>query len=400
MNYVHLILKIIFFKIKIKFRLPLEIKIIIFDKISLNQLHNVIGEYKYFILPGRFENIDEIYLNFEIIKKILFKRKKGLNLAYNLSIIEILSPRLIITMIDNSYLFHAINKEIKNKIPTLAIQLSNRPELIRNNLFFEKKITNKNLNSIFSYNILSAISKYDIKMLKKNKIPIKKSYVNGSLTLANAIKFLKEKKISYSNNKYDICLISDSFTLWMDKAFGVEGWQNGMSDYLKNLIYIIKKNKLKFIFCIKRKGKTLDNEMNFYKKYLTKKELDFLISNSTKRQNYESISPTYEAMLQSKLTISVWSTLLRENLQLKRKSLCVDVDPNNIYFFPLKGICQIKQPTKKELEDRILYILSISNKRYFELIGKKLNYYVYPNYKFTIKKISKLIKNIINKKFY
>lgn len=395
MNYVRLILKIIFFKIKIKFRLPTKIKIIIFDKISLDQLHSVIGKYKYFVLPGRFENIDEIYLNFEIIKKILFKRKKGLNLAYNLSIIETLSPRLIITMIDNSYLFHAINKEIKNKIPSLAIQLSNRPELIRNNLFFKKKIINKNLNSTFNYNILSSISKYDIKMITKNKIPIKKSYVNGSLTLANAIKFLKEKKINFSNNKYDICLISDSFTLWMDKSFGVEGWQEGMSNYLKNLIYIIKKNNLKFIFCIKREGKNLINELNFYKKYLTTEELQFLLSHSIKRKTREEVSPTYQVMLQSNLTISVWSTLLRENLQLKKKSLCVNVDPNNVYTFPIKGICSITNPSKAELEKRILFILSLSNKKYFELMGKNLKFYVYFNYKYTITNIKNLIIKLI-----
>lgn len=232
-------------------------------------------------------------------------------------------------------------------------------------------------------------------MITKNKIPIKKSYVNGSLTLANAIKFLKEKKINFSNNKYDICLISDSFTLWMDKSFGVEGWQEGMSNYLKNLIYIIKKNNLKFIFCIKREGKNLINELNFYKKYLTTEELQFLLSHSIKRKTREEVSPTYQVMLQSNLTISVWSTLLRENLQLKKKSLCVNVDPNNVYTFPIKGICSITNPSKAELEKRILFILSLSNKKYFELMGKNLKFYVYFNYKYTITNIKNLIIKLI-----
>ena len=115
MNLIRLILKIIFLKIKIKFILPKHTDIVVFDYLSINQLHSVIDGYKYFVLPGRFENITEIYLNYQLLKKIISNRKKGFSLSYNLSIIEILKPNLFITNIDNSRMFHKISKEIKKK---------------------------------------------------------------------------------------------------------------------------------------------------------------------------------------------------------------------------------------------------------------------------------------------
>ena len=138
-----LILKIISFQISIKFRTPKNIKIIVFDAMSLAQIHSVIGKQKYFVLSVGIKNITEIYINLNIIKKILKYLKKGLSIAYNLSLIETIQPKLIITAIDNSKLFHNITRNIHDKIPTLAIQLSSRPEIKKNNLFFKKK-NNKN----------------------------------------------------------------------------------------------------------------------------------------------------------------------------------------------------------------------------------------------------------------
>lgn len=388
-----LILKIISFQISIKFRTPKNIKIIVFDVLSLSQIYSVIGKQKYFILFGRLEDITEIYINLNIIKKIFKNSTRGLSVAYNLSLIETIKPKLIVTVIDNSKLFHNITRIIHEKIPTLAIQLSNRPEIKTNNIFFKKKITKTNMNKKIFLDTFFAISQYDIDFYKKNNISIKKGYVVGSLALANAVKNIKKTKVPLKKDKFDICIISDGFTTNQDKDFGVPGWEISTANYLKNLIKIIKKNNLKFIFCIKRKYKKYsDKEMNFYKKYLEKDEVNFLLSQSSKRKEQEIVSPTYAHMLESNLVISVWSTLLRENMQLGRKSLCVDTDPNGVYTFPLNAICRISEPNFKNLEKRVLYLLSITNKKYLFLIKKKMDYVIFPFYGNTIKIISNYIK--------
>ena len=388
-----LILKIISFQISIKFRTPKNIKIIVFDVLSLSQIYSVIGKQKYFILFGRLEDITEIYINLNIIKKIFKNSTRGLSVAYNLSLIETIKPKLIVTVIDNSKLFHNITRIIHEKIPTLAIQLSTRPEIKTNNIFFKKKITKTNMNKKIFLDTFFAISQYDIDFYKKNNISIKKGYVVGSLALANAVKNIKKTKVPLKKDKFDICIISDGFTTNQDKDFGVPGWEISTANYLKNLIKIIKKNNLKFIFCIKRKYKKYsDKEMNFYKKYLEKDEVNFLLSQSSKRKEQEIVSPTYAHMLESNLVISVWSTLLRENMQLGRKSLCVDTDPNGVYTFPLNAICRISEPNFKNLEKRVLYLLSITNKKYLFLIKKKMDYVIFPFYGNTIKIISNYIK--------
>ena len=388
-----LILKIISFQISIKFRTPKNIKIIVFDAMSLAQIHSVIGKQKYFVLSVGIKNITEIYINLNIIKKILKYLKKGLSIAYNLSLIETIQPKLIITAIDNSKLFHNITRNIHDKIPTLAIQLSSRPEIKKNNLFFKKKITKININKKIFLDTFFSISQYEIDFYKKNNIYIKNGLVAGSLTLANAAINIKKTKILLKKNKFDICIISDGFTTKHDKLYGVPGWELSTANYLKNLIKIIKKNNLKFIFCLKRKSKKyIEKEMDFYKKYLEKDEIKFLLLQSTNRKEKETISPTYSHMFQSKLVISVWSTLLRENMQLGRKSLCVETDPNGVYTFPLKGICRISKPNFKNLEKRVLYLLSITNKEYLFLIKKKLDHVIFPFYGNTIKIISNYIK--------
>jgi len=388
-----LILKIISFQISIKFRTPKNIKIIVFDAMSLAQIHSVIGKQKYFVLSAGIKNITEIYINLNIIKKILKYLKKGFSIAYNLSLIETIQPKLIVTAIDNSKLFHNITRNIHDKIPTLAIQLSSRPEIKKNNLFFKKKITKININKKIFLDTFFSISQYEIDFYKKNNIYIKKGLVAGSLTLANAVMNIKKTKILLKKNKFDICIISDGFTTKHDKSYGVPGWELSTANYLKNLIKIIKKNNLKFIFCLKRKSKKyIEKEMNFYKKYLEKDEIKFLLLQSASRKEKETISPTYSHMLESNLVISVWSTLLRENMQLGRKSLCVETDPNGVYTFPLKGICRISEPNFKNLEKRVLYLLSITNKEYFFLIKKKLDHVIFPFYGNTIKIISNYIK--------
>ena len=52
------------------------------------------------------------------------------------------------------------------------------------------------------------------------------------------------------------------------------------------------------------------------------------------------------------LLIGTISTLLRENIALGGKSLACNQTPNNIYDFPIEGICNIKNFKPEELEQR------------------------------------------------
>ena len=81
-------------------------------------------------------------------------------------------------------------------------------------------------------------------------------------------------------------------------------------------------------------------------------------------------------MSQSKVVVSTMSTMLRDNLFLKGKILACNFTPTNIFNFPIKGICSIKNCSFKDFEKRLLYILSISKREYFSKLGKNYSYVV------------------------
>ena len=49
-------------------------------------------------------------------------------------------------------------------------------------------------------------------------------------------------------------------------------------------------------------------------------------------------------MLKSDLSVSAFSTLLRENLSLGRKTLSINfINSDDVFEFPINGICKIKK---------------------------------------------------------
>ena len=68
--------------------------------------------------------------------------------------------------------------------------------------------------------------------------------------------------------------------------------------------------------------------------------------------------------------------MLREALSLKKKIMVCNFTPTKIYDFPLKNFLFLKNPSYKKFEKKLNWILSIREKKYFELLGKKKNYII------------------------
>jgi hypothetical protein len=112
-----------------------------------------------------------------------------------------------------------------------------------------------------------------------------------------------------------------------------------------------------------------NREINFYKRYLTKVEYNFL-SKSFFYRKEKKIFATYELMKSSEVVIGSISTMLRENLILGGKTLVCNLTPTKIFDFPLKGLCFIKDCNFKDFEKRLLKIVNLSKKEYFSQINK------------------------------
>ena len=108
---------------------------------------------------------------------------------------------------------------------------------------------------------------------------------------------------------------------------------------------------------------------------------------------------TYDIMIKSKIVIGTMSTMLRENLSLGGKTLACNYTKTDIFDFPIKGLCFLKNDNYNYFERRLTKLLKVSKKKYFDQINKNPSYVSYPGIinksktiKFVREKINFLIK--------
>ncbi len=194
-NFFLLIFKILSFKVKLKFKLPNKIDIIVFDREDLLSIEPILKVFKNkLLLDGRYSSTKKIFFNFSLLKEIRKNYRGNLSMAYYSSLISLIKPKLVLTFVDNSWLFNKLTKKFYNKLNFLAIQNAVRYEIKINNNLHKKKIVKTNLNKNFFYDNFLTFGKYEIDHYKKNNIFINKAQDIGSIRLANVIDDFKASK--------------------------------------------------------------------------------------------------------------------------------------------------------------------------------------------------------------
>ena len=364
--------------IKFSISNPPKKKIIIFDDETSNDLRHVLNEDQYYLLKIRFDNIDTLHINFSIIFNTLINYSGNLWTSYIVTLINLVSPNIVITCSDNNYKFSEISKILKDKVKFYAVQNGARYDLNRHNHNYKIGKDKENKNNIFHLENFFCFGEYEVTQYKENNIFVKNFYPVGSIRLSN---FLTEnnfeKKDDFSlSHKYDVLLISDGLNLDFDDRFNIHGGADATACYINFLIKYVKKNKKKFLCSFKRVNSSKGNllkELKFYEHYLSREDYNFLIKNSN-LDLPKSRDLTYKLMLQSKLVISCYSTILRENLSLGRKSLSINFMKNDLFKFPLDGICSLGNCEYTILESRINEILELSDEEFIKRNNYRSNY--------------------------
>ena len=144
-NFFLLIFKILSFKVKLKFKLPNKIDIIVFDREDLLSIEPILKVFKNkLLLDGRYSSTKKIFFNFSLLKEIRKNYRGNLSMAYYSSLISLIKPKLVLTFVDNSWLFNKLTKKFYNKLNFLAIQNAVRYEIkINNNLQKKKNCKNQ-----------------------------------------------------------------------------------------------------------------------------------------------------------------------------------------------------------------------------------------------------------------
>jgi surface carbohydrate biosynthesis protein len=380
-----------FIRIKFNFNNPKKSKIILFDDEIHGIMKNVLDDYKYFLLKSRVENITEIYLTKKIFKLFIKNFDGNIMTAYLLSVIEVVNPKIIITHIDNSLKFSDLAKKFHKKVHFLAIQNAYRAEIAEHKFRYKNKIVSVDYTKRYYLPNLLCFGKFEVDLYKKYKIKVKNFFIVGSLRLANFYYYLKNIKINFKKNKYDICLVAESYT-GRNELFGKKNFEEKAVLLIKFVIKFCKIHNKKLVFPLKYSNK--NSELTYFRKYLTSEEYSFLIKKSLKRKNDFS---TYLTMSQSKVSVGIISTILSEMLAVGQKILSCNLTPTRLWDFPVNGICFIKNCNYKLFEKRLLKIYKMPKKNYFQKIKKNKNYLVdfKKNYS-TIKKIKDKINYFLS----
>ena len=364
------------FKVKFVFKNPQEHELVIFDDESSFDLKNSISCYNFFLLQTRIENINKVYLSFQIIKYFFKYYNGNIMTAYLSSLLEIVRPKVVLTFIDNSLKFFDIAKIFDKKINFVVIQNGARYDLKRYKHLYKVKKINSDLTKNYYIPNFLCFGQFEIDDYKENEIKVKNFSKVGSLRLANFFHHIEKNKISLKKSLYDICLISDPMHAGKNEEYGIPSLEEGFAKTMKYTIKFCMKHIMKMIFSWKIKNKkttpkAFNEELVFYKKYLNDIEFNYVVSNSIEKDKFSS----YKAMFQSNIVVATYSTMLRENLGIGGKILSCNCTYSDIFDFPVEGICSIKNCNFQEFEKRLLDIHSISKENYFSRLSKD-KYYV------------------------
>lgn len=352
-------------KISYSFSLPKKHKLLIFDLESYDDFKFLLNGIPHYPLNVRFMNEKIFFVHPLLIIKMIKNYKGNLWHAYIASIIEYISPIKIITNIDTSYLFFEICRQYENRIEIYAIQNGARYDFKIFKKKFDLKKTEINFTNKTYIPNLFCFGKFEIDDYKRQNVNVKNFIPSGSLRLSN---YLKESKIH--KKIYDICLISDGLTKNFDTKFGTPGDMEKQAIAIQFLIKYSIENNTKFMCCFKRLNsskKNLDDEVNFYKYFLDSKYFKFLLENSTlnfKKNRYLS----YNIMFSSEIAFSAFSTMLREKLATGQKAISLNFMSNDIFEFPLDGICKLKICDYEYFKKYISNCLNMSSAEFIKKI--------------------------------
>ena len=359
-------------KIKIIWINPKEFEYIIFDDQSLGVIDKILPPKSFFVITTRVESLKEIYLTKEIIKYI-FKNifNNSIKINYITSLIKLIKPKKIITLVDNSVDFHIIYKLFyKSDISFYAIQNAFRNDIYLKNIF---SISNYSGNYF-------CFGDYEINSIKKNI----SHETNLRLKAIGSIRIELAKEYIIKNNKkineiYDICLISEAVSE-IGTSGGInysqyEDTQKIQAKILNYTLMFCKKYGKKLLFLGRNNLKSKNFELNkeeeilFYKFNNQEKDFDLQFFDKT---NYQNI----KHLLQSKVIVGSVSTLLQESFGLKKKILVCDWANKNLKKdfnsgdFPGDGILKLKSDSFIDFEKRLLEILNLDFNQY---LSKTLN---------------------------
>ena len=265
---------------------------------------------------------------------------------YRLATLEYINPKIVITFIDNSELFHWLSKNCNN-IEFFAIQNGNRPN-------WELESFSRDSFHLKHY---FCFGNYDVDRFKKYNLKVDNFYPIGSLN-GSIILNEVEKGNLINNNKYDICFVS-SATLDTKANEITMDYYLSYELIIKYLAKFIEEFNVTLAVALR-----LDKRLSPRLSKLEKDHFDFIFSKNAELVERNKLSSYYTA-LKSDVLIGSGTTILAECFGLGKKIMYCDVSDRKI-FHDHNSIILFSKPNYNSFKNRLNELLNESYNKYLE----------------------------------
>jgi len=374
-----------FLKGSYEFNIPKKKDILIFDSVGSEYICEYLKKYDFSVMETR-GGVINIYVLIMSLLKIKIFLSNPIK-SYLFSYIKCTSPKIVITFIDNSYIFYEISSYFPN-IKTIFIQNG-----IRDEVFFHMLPTKKTFKVDHMLVINDAFGK-----LYKKKI------AGDTETIGFFKSNLYEVKKKENDNKY-VLFISQYINKIDSKIKSLYLKDRKPFEWCETLQNEIKLIKLVDLWCKQNliklivaggEGEFIDEEYDYYKKHLKLSDWDFI--NTNKKNSYDQVD-------QAEVVITLDSTLGYESLVRGNKTLFFATrkyEEQILYPFgwPIRldseGFFWTTHSDKKEFDRIMNQIFNLEKNRWEKLLSQ-LNPDLFiedsGNIKFNL-----LLKNILKEK--
>ncbi len=336
-----------FLETKWKFSKPKKSNILIYDNESIEELEFFLKDKRYEIFHTRYEQLNI----FIILYTIFINGIKNLKRNYKLNYFKFVSPKVVITLIDENPGFF----KLKNLYPSakyISVQIAFKDEQFYRYIKDFKKNNNK-----FQFGS-------DV------------SFVLGNNDKNKYKRYLKSKLISLGSIKNNNFPIKKNYCKKIDKILFISGSlpknKNDTSTKCKRAIKIFNylesycnKKNIKLFLLSKYKG----NILHKYKEYYGNGNWKFVPKKSTKE--------TYKTINESQFIVFEDSTLGYEAFSKNIKGVCFPV------VFPYKNYSKIFKKKhgffwstsiyKKVLFTKISKVIKLSQKKWKKIVSREID---------------------------
>lgn len=325
-------------------------------------------------------SIKKLDLNFNSSLLKIFKSIYETNLhAY----IKLICPKVVLTFIDDSGVFHRLRNVCKN-CEFFGIQNGMRLGFYYD-VILQNKSSPSNQISMDHYFCFGA---HDVQNCIKNESNVKNFSPVGSL-----VGGIYWGEVSKENSKeFDICYLS-SFVESTIESVRLDGlipvWKADtigakmLESKLKQLI-----NDKNYSVIIALKYDNSDSEMSYF--------YDIFGDSVTYQKSNRSDFSTYRAIDKSKLSLTGISTCAAEAMGIGRRVLFVNSFGYPGYRIPEAGCCYLEKPDYTVLKDRVSNLLSMTDSKFKREIHKERRFLMdYDLEDLPHKRIRREIKKIV-----